>query len=275
MNRLHDKLVGWPAWLPLAYLTVLCLLPTGLILGYSLLRRDFYGQVLQEFSLDGWRQVLSSGSLRILVRTLVLAMGVTATCLLVSFPCALTLAKTRDGVRQFVILLIVFPLATSLLLRVYGWMNLLPSSWRGTPWAVGFVMVVNYLPFMLLPLLRAIERMDRDLESAAMDLGATPWQAFWLVIWPVTRPGAWAGCALVFIPAVGEYMAPHFIGAGKCSVLGTLIAQQFMERRNWPFASAAAMLLLGLILVPATVFFLNPERVAAWIRAGRKEADVG
>jgi len=271
MNRLQDKLAGWPACLPLAYLTVLCLLPTGLILCYSLLRRDFYGHVIAEFSLAGWRQMLSPGSLRILVRTLSLALGVTVTCLLISFPCALTLAKTRDGLRQGLILLIVFPMATSLLLRVYGWMNLLPSPWRGTSWAVGLVMVVNYLPFMLLPLLRAVERMDRDLECAAMDLGATPWQTFWLVIWPVTRPGVWAGCALVFIPAVGEYMAPHFIGAGKCSVLGTLITQQFMERRNWPFAAAAAMLLLGLILVPATVFFLNPARVAARTVAGGKE----
>ena len=93
--------------------------------------------------------------------------------------------------------------------------------------------------------------MDPNLYLAALDLGATPLSAFWHVAWPLTRPGALAGCALVFIPATGEYLIPHFIGEGKVMVLGTLIVEQFMERRNWPYASAASVCLMLLIAVPA------------------------
>src|SRR5581483_6746707 len=138
------------------------------------------------------------------------------------------------------------PLITSLLLRVYGWINLLPLSWRGNVGSVALVMTMNYLPFMVLPLLRALERLDAGLLEAALDLGATPAQAFWRVTWPLTRPGVVAGCALVFIPSAGEYLVPHFIGEGKVHVLGTLIVQQFMERRNWPYAAAAAACLLAI-----------------------------
>jgi ABC-type spermidine/putrescine transport system permease subunit I len=136
-------------------------------------------------------------------------------------------------------------------------MNLLPPAWRGNLWAVGLVETANYLPFMVLPLLRALERIDPSLGPAAMDLGASPWQSFWHVHWPLTRPGMLAGAVLVFIPVTGEFLAPKFVGEGRpeTEVLGTLIWKQFTEGRNWPYGAAASLWLLALVL-PALLLAL-------------------
>jgi ABC-type spermidine/putrescine transport system permease subunit I len=117
---------------------------------------------------------------------------------------------------------------------------------------------------MVLPLLRAFERAEANLVHAAMDLGATPWQAFWRVTWPITRPGMWAGCALVFIPASGEYLVPHFIGEGKVTVIGKLIIHEFMGNRNWPYAAACAVWLVAIVLVPIlfSLFSRTPQSSA-------------
>jgi ABC-type spermidine/putrescine transport system permease subunit I len=138
---------------------------------------------------------------------------------------------------------------TSLLLRTYGWLNLMPLAWRGTLPGVGLVLACNYLPFMVLPLLKAYERADRTLVLAALDLGATPWQAFWRVTFPITLTGAASGAALVFIPVSGEYLIPHFIGDGKVSVAGTLVMEWF-DHRHWPYAAACAAWLALIVLVP-------------------------
>ncbi|MBW8884311.1 MAG: ABC transporter permease subunit [Planctomycetia bacterium] len=144
---------------------------------------------------------------------------------------------------------ISFPLVTSLLLRTYGWMNLLPLGWRGTLPGVGLVLTCNYLPFMLLPLVKAFERADQTLVQAAMDLGATPLVAFWRVTLPITLPAAASGAALVFIPVSGEYLIPHFIGDGKVNVIGTLVMEWF-GHRHWPYAAACATWLAAIILLP-------------------------
>jgi ABC-type spermidine/putrescine transport system permease subunit I len=251
---------GWFAWPPLLYLVVFFVIPTAIVVSFSILRRDFYGQVIHEFSLEGWRQATEPYTLRILLRGLLLAAGVTLACVILAYPCALALARMDSRWRQVGVVLISFPLVTSLLLRIYGWMNLLPIGWQGTIWSVGLVMTASYLPFMLLPILRALERASADLAHAAMDLGATPWQTFWHVTFPISRAGMWAGCALVFIPASGEYLVPHFIGGGKVMVLGTLIEQEFMHRRNWPYASASAVWLLLVVTLPILLWTFKTRR---------------
>jgi len=247
----------WLAWPALLYLTVFFLIPTGMVVCYSLLERDIYGGVLSGFSLEAWIEAISPITLKTLGRSLLLASGVTVLCLVVGYPCAMTLARMQPRRRQVCVMLVSFPLITSLLLRIYGWINLLPVEWRGELWMIGLVMAVNYLPFMLLPLLRAWERMDTNLALAAMDLGATPLQTFWNVTFPLTRPGMWAGCALVFIPAAGEYLVPDALGQGKVRVLGTLIVEQFGKGRNWPYGAAAAVWLLGLVTLPMLVSLLS------------------
>jgi spermidine/putrescine transport system permease protein len=268
MNRTASKLLAWPA---VIYLAVLFALPVGLVLAYSLCQRDFYGGVQWNFSLEAWRQATDAGTLRVLVRTLVLAGGVTIANLLVGYPCALALARMDRSYRTVWVLAICFPLLTSLLLRTFGWMNVLPLAWRGTLPGVGLVLAANYLPFMVLPLVKALERADRSLVDAALDLGATPWQAFWRVTLPVTRGGMLAGTALVFIPCSGEYLIPHFIGDGKVEVIATLVMRQF-ELRNWPYAAACAAWLALIVLAPMVLSLFssrNEEEAAHPLGSGR------
>jgi spermidine/putrescine transport system permease protein len=240
---------GWLALPAVAYLAVLFLGPTSVVLAYSFCRRDFYGGALPEFSWNAWRMATDTITLRILGRTVLLAASVTAANLLLAYPCAAALAQMPRERRALWVLVISFPLVTSLLLRTYGWLNLLPLDWRGTLPGVSLVLTCNYLPFMLLPLLKSYERADRSLVLAALDLGATPWQAFWRVTFPITLRGAASGAALVFIPVSGEYLIPHFIGDGKVSVVGTLVMEWF-DHRHWPYAAACATWLAAIVLLP-------------------------
>jgi ABC-type spermidine/putrescine transport system permease subunit I len=246
MNKGHSSWLALPAVL---YISVLFLGPTSVVLAYSLCRRNFYGGVEPQLAWDAWRMATDAITLRVLARTVLLAAAVTAANLLVAYPCAAALARMPERRRALLVLMISFPLITSLLLRTYGWMNLLPLAWRGTLFGVGLVLACNYLPFMLLPLLKAYERADRTLVLAALDLGATPAQAFWRVTFPITLPGAIAGAALVFIPVSGEYLIPHFIGDGKVNVVGTLVMEWF-GHRHWPYAAACATWLAAIVLVP-------------------------
>jgi len=261
------------AWPPLIYLVIFFLVPTAIVVSYSFLERDFDGGVIRHWSMEAWQLALDSVTLRILCRSVLLSLAVTAGSVLFGYPVAIFCSRLTAAKRQWCVALIAFPLMTSLLLRIYGWMNVLPDAWRGNVYMVGIVMMVNYLPFMILPLLRACERIDPTLGDAALDLGATPWTTFWRVTWPLTRPGLWAGCALVFIPAAGEYLVPHFIGNGKVDVLGLQIVREFMERRNWPYAAACAVWLLLLVAIPAIFSALHSESSAAKVETGKRDAD--
>jgi ABC-type spermidine/putrescine transport system permease subunit I len=240
------------AWLAIPgvfYVATLFLAPTSVVLAYSLCRRDFHGGVYHELSWTAWQMATDALTLRVLLRTIGLATAVTAACLLIGYPCASELARLTPRRRAMLVLIISFPLVTSLLLRTYGWLNVLPLSLRGTLSGVALVLTFNYLPFMLLPLVRAFERADRSLLDAAHDLGATPWQAFWRVTVPLTLPGALSGAALVFIPVSGEYLIPHFVGDGKVNVVGTLVMEWF-GHRHWPYAAACATWLAAIVLLP-------------------------
>lgn len=265
MTRRREAWLALPA---VAYLALLFLGPTSIVLAYSGLERDFAGGVEPRWSGRAWQMATDAITLRILARTVVLAAGVTAANLLIAYPCAAALARMPERRRTLFVLVISFPLLTSLLLRTYGWMNVLPLAWRGTLPGVGLVLACNYLPFMLLPLLKAYERADRSLVQAALDLGATPWQAFWRVTFPITLRGAVAGAALVFIPASGEYLIPHFIGDGKVSLIGPLVMEWF-EHRHWPYAAACATWLAAIVLLPMAASLLWKSREAATESSGR------
>lgn len=240
---------AWLAAPAVLYLAVLFIGPALTVLAYSFCRRDIYGGVIPAFAWDAWLMATDPITLGVLGRTIALAAGVTIADLLVAYPCAATLARLPAAQRALLVLAISFPLVTSLLLRTYGWMNLLPPAWRGMLPGVGLVLAANYLPFMLLPLVKAYERADRTLLQAALDLGATPLQAFWRVTVPITLPAAASGAALVFIPVSGEYLIPHFIGDGKVNVVGTLMMEWF-GHRHWPYAAACATWLAAIVLVP-------------------------
>ena len=122
-----------------------------------------------------------------------------------------------------------------------------------TDFAIFVGLTYSYLPFMILPLYATLERMDPDLVEAAQDLGASPRRAFWDVTWPLARPGVIAGCLLVFIPAIGEYVVPYLLGGPEALMIGRVLFDEFFVNRDWPLASAVAIVLLLLLVVPIVI----------------------
>ncbi len=195
----------------------------------------------------------------------------TAIMLMVAFPFALAMARAPRRLRPLLIGLAVAPFWTSFLIRVYAWIALLkdeglinhalmslhiidaPLSIYATNTAVVIGIVYSYLPFMLLPLYSALERQDPALREAAADLGASPLQVFWRVTLPLSRPGVIAGCLLVFIPAVGEFVIPDLLGGSETLMIGRTLWNDFFANRDWPAASAAAIILLALLIGPLLV----------------------
>jgi putrescine transport system permease protein len=195
----------------------------------------------------------------------------TAIMLMIAFPFALAMARAPRRLRPLLIGLAVAPFWTSFLIRVYAWIALLkeeglinhalmalhiidaPLSIYATNTAVVIGIVYSYLPFMLLPLYSALERQDPALREAAADLGASPLQVFLRVTLPLSRPGVIAGCLLVFIPAVGEFVIPDLLGGSETLMIGRTLWNDFFANRDWPAASAAAIILLALLIGPLLV----------------------
>ncbi|MDJ0710884.1 MAG: ABC transporter permease subunit [Woeseiaceae bacterium] len=202
------------------------------------------------------------------LRSVVMAAASTLLCLALGFPMAYAIARAEATTRSLLLLLIVLPFWISFLLRVYAWMGLLNNygvinnflMWLGltdqpiqlmyTDFAIFIGMTYSYLPFMILPLYATLERMDLDLVEAAQDLGASRAQAFWDITWPLARPGVIAGCLLVFIPAMGEYVIPYLLGGSESLMIGRVLFDEFFVNRDWPLASAVAVVLLLLLIVP-------------------------
>jgi putrescine transport system permease protein len=202
------------------------------------------------------------------LRSVLMALLTTALCLLLGFPMAYGIARSQPTTRSLLLLLVVLPFWISFLLRVYAWMGLLnnngiindvlimvglidePLQLMYTDFATAIGLAYSYLPFMILPLYASLERMDLDLVEAAQDLGASRSRAFWDITWPMARPGVIAGCLLVFIPALGEYVVPYLLGGPESLFIGRVLFDEFFSNRDWPLASAVAIVLLLLLVVP-------------------------
>jgi putrescine transport system permease protein len=211
------------------------------------------------------------------LNSVLMAAGATILCLLLGFPMAYGIARSDSSTRSILLLLIVLPFWISFLLRVYAWMGLLNNygvinnflMWTGitdqpiammyTDFAIYIGLVYSYLPFMILPLYATLERMDLDLLDAAQDLGARRSQAFRDITWPLARPGVIAGCLLVFIPAMGEYVIPYLLGGSESLMIGRVLFDEFLVNRDWPLASSVAIVLLMLLVVP--IVFLQRNQV--------------
>lgn len=215
------------------------------------------------------------------MKSVVMALAATVLCLLLGFPMAYGIARSAPSVRSLLLLLIVLPFWISFLLRVYAWMGLLNNygvinntlMWMGiidqpiqimyTDFAVFIGLAYSYLPFMILPLYATLERMDLDLIEAAQDLGASRTQSFWDVTWPLARPGVIAGCLLVFIPAMGEYVIPYLLGGPESLLIGRVLFDEFFVNRDWPLASSVAIVLLLLLVVPIVFMQRNEAKLEA------------
>jgi putrescine transport system permease protein len=198
-------------------------------------------------------------------------------CLLVGYPMAYAISRSTPAQRNLFLMLIILPFWTSFLLRVYAWVGLLKTdgvinnvaAWFGlgpytmmyTSFAVYIGIVYSYLPFMILPLYSNLEKHDLTLIEAAQDLGAHPMKAFFTITLPLSMPGVIAGCLLVFIPAVGEYVIPSLLGSSDQLMIGRVLTDEFFSNRDWPVASAVAIVMLVLLLLPIIYFqrFQNKE----------------
>ncbi|MBX3500289.1 MAG: ABC transporter permease subunit [Alphaproteobacteria bacterium] len=192
--------------------------------------------------------------------------------LLIGYPMAYAIATAPPSRRPIFLMLVILPFWTSFLIRVYAWRGLLsenglvnaairsigisgdPGSILGTEWAIYLGIVYAYLPFMVLPLYASLEKLDRSLLEAAADLGAKPWRAFLAITLPLSLPGIVAGCLLVFIPAVGEFVIPDLLGGTETLMIGKVLWDEFFSNSDWPLASAVAVLMLLVLLVPIALY---------------------
>ena len=201
-----------------------------------------------------------------------IAATATFATLLIAYPLAYGMARAPKAWRATLLMAVILPFWTSFLIRVYAWIGILseegllnsllmslhlvsePITFLATTRAVYIGIVYSYLPFMVLPLYASLEKMDETLIEAAQDLGCTPMQAFWRVTFPLSIPGVVAGCFLVFIPAVGEFVIPDLLGGSDTVMIGKTLWEEFFNNRDWPTASAVAIVLLLLLVVPIVVF---------------------
>lgn len=216
-----------------------------------------------------WKAYLSS---------LWIALVSTVVTLLVGYPMAYAMARAPQEWRPTLLMLVILPFWTSFLIRVYAWVGILSSEgflnqfllWIGlidapltilnTQTAVYIGIVYTYLPFMILPIYSALDRMDGSLIEAAEDLGASRVSAFWLVTIPLSKNGIIAGCFLVFIPALGEFVIPSLLGGSGTLMIGKVLFEEFFSNRDWPVASAVAVILLLILVVPLVLFQQNQQR---------------
>ena len=210
-----------------------------------------------------WKAYLSSVKIAGLSTLLTLAVGL---------PIAYAMARAPVAWRPTLMMLVILPFWTSFLIRVYAWMGILsnegylnqlllgmglisePLLILNTNIAVYIGIVYTYLPFMILPIYASLERMDASLLEAAEDLGCSRLTAFWIVTLPLARPGVIAGCFLVFIPAVGEFVIPSLLGGSDTLMIGKVLWEEFFSNRDWPVASAVAIILLLILIIPIVLF---------------------
>ena len=226
-------------------------------------------QFAAQLSLDSYALLASDELyLRSYLKSLEIAGVSTVLLLLIGYPLAYGIARSPRGLQPLLVMLVVLPFWTSFLIRVYAWINILqrdgllndvlmrlhvigaPIAWLSSDTAIYIGVVYSYLPFMVLPLYASLEKLDPSLLEAAADLGCPRWKAFWRVTLPLSWPGVAAGALLCFIPITGEFVIPDLLGGSRTLMIGQTLWTEFFSNRDWPVASAIAVALLALLLVP-------------------------
>lgn len=276
--------------IPYAWLLVLFLVPFLIVFKISLSQTaiamppylptfDLSGGIsglwgsFKEFSFDNYLWLTDDPLyFNAYVSSVVIAAISTFFALLIGFPIAYGMARAPASVRPLLLMLVILPFWTSFLIRVYAWIGILKPEgllnqfliWTGlidqpliilnTHSAIFIGIVYSYLPFMVLPLYSALEKMDYSLIEAAQDLGCPPISAFWKITFPLAMPGIVAGCLLVFIPATGEFVIPDLLGGSQTLMIGKTLWNEFFSNRDWPVSSAVAVILLLMLVVPMMFF---------------------
>ena len=282
-KNIARRLISWP---PLLYLLIFFAIPT-LIMVFAAFRfpgeynglHPFWhtdpetGLRILDITWENWRGFLTIESftriteesiyLRLFATSIAYALLTTVLCLVLAYPVAWLIARSKKKYRHLLMLLVILPFWSNFLIRVYAWMIILgpesyftqilntglslvgiaPITLLFSSFAVIIVLVYVHLPFMVLPLYANLEKQDMNLLDAAQDLGATTWQRFWKITLPLSLPGVYAGAALVFIPVLGMFAVPELVGGTDNTMVANLIKQQFLESRDWPFGSALSIAL--------------------------------
>ncbi len=222
---------------------------------------------------DGYR-LIATDPIYLLsyLKSLKVAAVSTAILLAVGYPIAYGIARSPRGLQPLLVMLVVLPFWTSFLIRVYAWINILQRDgllndvlmalglvqtrpeWLASDTAIYIGVVYSYLPFMVLPLYATLEKMDESLLEAAADLGCPRWKSFWQVTLPLSLPGIAAGSLLCFIPIVGEFVIPDLLGGSQSLMIGQTLWLEFFSNRDWPVASAIAVALLALLVLPIVLY---------------------
>ena len=245
--------------------------PLLLVMGVSFTTRGTYGGFEWNFTFSNYVRFIDPLYWNIYARSFLLAFVTTGICLVLSFPLAYVIARAPHHTQQGWLFLVMIPFWTNFLVLTYAWIFILrtegllntqlinlkfiskPLNLLYTDGAVLLGLVYGYLPFMILPLYVALERIPVSLEEAARDLYAGGWAVFRKVIFPLSQPGIVAGCILVFVPSLGAFITPHLLGGGQSMMLGTLIQHAFLVVRDWPFGSAPSFVLMIIVLILALI----------------------
>ncbi|PRA59998.1 putrescine ABC transporter permease PotH [Pseudomonas sp. MYb115] len=270
---------------PFLWLFLFFMLPFFIVLKISFAEADvaippyteiysFVEQKLQVLLNLGNYVLLSEDELYIAayLGSLKMALISTTLCLLIGYPMAYAIASARKEMQTVLVLLIMMPTWTAILIRVYAWMGILSNNGllNGFLMSMGFIseplqilntnlavyigVVYSYLPFMILPLYANLVKHDTSLLEAASDLGSSTFNSFWKITIPLSKNGIIAGCMLVFIPVVGEFVIPELLGGPETLMIGKVLWQEFFNNRDWPVASALAVVMLAILIVPIILF---------------------
>jgi putrescine transport system permease protein len=277
---------------PFVWLLLFFLLPFLIVLKISVSEMDIAsvkdvltfedGKVALNLRFDNYLTLLRDDLyLLTYLSSLKYAAVTTVLCLAIGYPFAYFMARARATIQPALLMLVMLPFWTSFLLRVYAWKGLLtehgwaaefitatgidhlllradlipaPGQLMNTPFSLVLGMTYTYLPFMILPLYSNLAKMDLRLLEAASDLGATAWVAFWKITVPLSKAGIIAGAMLVFIPCVGEYVIPELLGGPQTQMIGRTLWDEFFSNNDWPMASAVAVAMVLLVIVPLALF---------------------
>lgn len=263
-----------------AWIIAFVLCPNLIVVATSFLTRHEVDLVAFTFSLESYRKLFQPVFFTIFKDSFIYAFGTTAICLLIAYPFSYLLARktitTRPATRRFLMILVIIPFWTSSLIRTYALIIILKANgiinatlhyiglaeYIGAPFklmytdlAVFIGLVYTLMPFMILPIYASVEKLDKNLIEAARDLGAGTVQIFTRVIIPLTMPGIVAGCIIVFLPTMGLFYIPDLLGGAKTLLIGNFIKNQFLTARDWPFGSAASVLLTLIMCGTLLLYF--------------------
>ena len=268
----------WLAAPGLVWMGLFFLAPLALVFAISFASRGTYGGIIWEFTWANYLDLLHPLYGKILGQSFWYATVTTIVCFAIGFPLAYVIARSPARWQPVLLLLVMLPFWTNFLVRTYAWMILLrqdgvvnglllslglvnaPLELLYTPTAVVIGLVYGYLPFMVLPLYVAVERLDPLLVEAAWDLYASRWAVFTRVVVPLTMPGIVGGCILVFIPSIGSFITPDLLGGARSMMIGNLIQHEYLVVRDWPLGSAISFVLMMVVMAAVVLYYRHAAR---------------